>query len=62
MFVPSKNKKNEIYNVPYVLQNAGNIRREHYCIILSFKIYTIEPLQTAEVFLFKINLKKVIKK
>jgi hypothetical protein len=45
-------EKNEIYNVPYVLHDDGKFRRAHYCIILNFKIYTIEPLQIAEVFFY----------
>lgn len=35
-----------------MLHDAGNFRREHYYIVLSFKNIYLRPLLTAEVFLF----------
>ena len=35
MFASLNKKKNEIYYLPYVLYDAGNFRREPYCIILN---------------------------
>ena len=34
-----KNRKNEIYNLQYVSNDAGNFRRAPHCIIFKLKIY-----------------------
>ncbi len=46
----------------YVYDDVEDFRRGYYCIILNLLKYTIQPLQTAGVFLFQIISKQYFKK